>query len=65
VWLFWELNFEALVSLWLKASAISGWGKSLWLLASVLGEEDRAPFNYTLAFALQVRKSSENLRVAE
>jgi hypothetical protein len=37
-------------------------GKSLWLKASMIGEGRLCPFfNYTLAFALQLSKSTESL----
>jgi hypothetical protein len=37
-------------------------GESFWLSASVIGGGGACPFfNYTLAFALQLRKSTENL----
>jgi hypothetical protein len=56
----WVKNPEILGSLWLMASAISG--KSLQLKASMIGEGAPCPFfTYTLAFALQLRKSTENL----
>jgi hypothetical protein len=54
-----ELNSEVLVSLWLKASAI--WGSSHRVKASVMGKRAIPIFSYTLAFALELRKSTENL----
>jgi hypothetical protein len=60
-WFFWELNSEMLVSLWLKASATWG-GGSLRPKASVMGRRAMTLFDYALAFALQLRKSTENLR---
>jgi hypothetical protein len=56
----WELNLEVLGSLWLMAFAT--WGK----ITSAEGLHDwgrRAVslLNYTLAFATQLRKSTENL----
>jgi hypothetical protein len=58
----WELNPE-LDSLWLKASpTFGGGGGSLRLKASMIGCRRAMPlFIYTLAFALQLRKSTENL----
>jgi hypothetical protein len=36
-------------------------GESFWLRASKIGGDGSCPFlNYTLAFALQLRKSTEN-----
>jgi hypothetical protein len=64
---FWELNPEMLGSLWLTASAtrrgrgiISGEGLHDW------GRRAVPLSNYTLAFAIQLKKSTESLvRVAE
>jgi hypothetical protein len=37
-------------------------GESFWLRASMIGQGGPCPFfNYTLAFALQLRKSTGNL----
>jgi hypothetical protein len=61
----WELSPEVLGSLWLMASAT--WGGGI-VLAEGLHDWGRraAPLlKYTMAFALQLRKSTEKLRVAE
>jgi hypothetical protein len=56
----WDLNPE-LDSLLLKASATLG-GESLRLKASIIGCRRAVPlFIYMLVFALQLRKSTENL----
>jgi hypothetical protein len=60
-WFSWELNPEVLVSFWMKASA--NWGGGVTSAEGFRdGEAGRAPFShYALAFALQLRKSTENL----
>jgi hypothetical protein len=51
----WGLNPEVMGSLWLMASTTSAEGP-------MIGEGGPCPFlNYTLAIALQLRKSTENL----
>jgi hypothetical protein len=45
-------------SLWLMASATWGWGGGVVLLSRKAGH---VPFGYTPAFAIQLRKSRENL----
>jgi hypothetical protein len=57
----WELNKEGLGSLWLMASAT--WGE-ITLTEGLHDWGRRAVplLNYILAFALQLRKSTENLR---
>jgi hypothetical protein len=57
---FWELNSEVLRLLWLMVSLT--WGEIT--LAEGLHDWGRPTvplLNYTLAFALQLRKSTENL----
>jgi hypothetical protein len=59
---FWELNPEVLGLLWLMASATFGWrGITLAEGLNDLGRRTVPLLNYTLAFALQLRKSTENL----
>jgi hypothetical protein len=59
-----EFNPEGLGSLWLKASATLE--ALFWLKASMTEGRRAVPLsNYTMAFALQLRKSTGNLRVAE
>jgi hypothetical protein len=58
-WYFWELNPEVLVSLWLNASAIWRGGGSLRLRPPWLEKRAVPLLNYTLAFALQLRKSTD------
>jgi hypothetical protein len=49
-------------SFWLKASMTLGFGESFWLKASKIGGRRDVPLsNYTLAFALQLRKITETL----
>jgi hypothetical protein len=57
----WELTPEGLGSLWLITSATwRGGGGAFWLKATIIRVAGPL-LNYTLAFALQLRKCTENL----
>jgi hypothetical protein len=57
----WELNPEVFGLRWLMASATWGGGGSLRRKASMIGKAGMPVLNYTLTFALQLRRNTETL----